>query len=53
MLPSNKLWECWFFDVNGIPVHCANEELIKLGLGFTEGRIDEAAVIDLIVERNT
>jgi hypothetical protein len=38
-----------FFDVNGIPVHCSNEELITLGIA--KGGIDEAAVIDWIVER--
>jgi death-on-curing protein len=41
-----------FLDVNGIPVHCHNEELIKLGLGLAEGSIDEAAVIDWILERS-
>ncbi|GHV53793.1 death-on-curing protein [Spirochaetia bacterium] len=41
-----------FIDVNGIPVHCSNEELINLGLGLAEGSIDEAAVIDWIVERS-
>jgi death-on-curing protein len=40
-----------FLDANGIPVHCSNEELIKLGLGLAEGSIDETAVIDWIVER--
>ncbi|GHV91154.1 death-on-curing protein [Spirochaetia bacterium] len=40
-----------FLDVNGIPVHCSNEELISLGLGLAEGSVDEAAVIDWIVER--
>jgi death-on-curing protein len=40
-----------FLDINGIPVHCSNEELIKLGLGLAEGSIDETAVIDWIVER--
>ncbi|GHV40658.1 death-on-curing protein [Spirochaetia bacterium] len=40
-----------FLDVNGIPVHCSNEELISLGLGLAEGNVDEAAVIDWIVER--
>jgi death-on-curing protein len=39
-----------FLDVNGIPVHCSNEELITLRLA--EGSIDEAAVIDWIVERS-
>ncbi|GHU88969.1 death-on-curing protein [Spirochaetia bacterium] len=41
-----------FLDVNGIPVHCSNEELINLGLGLAEGSMDEAAVIDWIVERS-
>ncbi|GHU15287.1 death-on-curing protein [Spirochaetia bacterium] len=41
-----------FLDVNGIPVHCSNEELMNLGLGLAEGRIDEAALIDWIVERS-
>ncbi|GHV07164.1 death-on-curing protein [Spirochaetia bacterium] len=41
-----------FLDVNGIPVHCSNEELIKLGLELAEGSMDEAAVIDWIVERS-
>ncbi|GHU00083.1 death-on-curing protein [Spirochaetia bacterium] len=41
-----------FLDVNSIPVHCSNEELTKLGLGLAEGSIDEAVVIDWIVERS-
>jgi death-on-curing protein len=40
-----------FLDVNGIPVHCSNEELIELGLGLVEGGVDESFVIDWIVER--
>jgi death-on-curing protein len=28
-----------FLDVNGIPVHCSNEELITLGLGLVEGAL--------------
>jgi len=38
-----------FLDINGLPVTCADNELISLGLGLAESTIDESELIEWII----
>jgi death-on-curing protein len=40
-----------FLAINGLPVSCADEELIVLGLGLAENTIDEPDLIEWIISR--
>jgi prophage maintenance system killer protein len=41
-----------FLEINGLPVECADEELVTLGLGLAENTIDETALIEWIISHS-
>ncbi len=41
-----------FLEMNGVALHCTDEELVQLGLGLAEGTIDENMLIQFIIDRN-
>ena len=41
-----------FLDINGFPVTCTDNELIKLGLGLAESFITESELIEWIISHS-
>lgn len=41
-----------FLEINGIPLHCTDEELVKIGLGLAEGTVNENMLLQFIMEHN-
>jgi death-on-curing protein len=41
-----------FLDINGLPVICADDELIALGLGLADSSITEAELIEWIISHS-
>lgn len=39
-----------FLEVNGIPISCTEEELVEIGLGVADGRMDYPALLRWVCE---
>jgi len=37
-----------FLEVNGIPLECTNEEIVEIGLGVADGKIDYPCLLEWV-----
>lgn len=37
-----------FLEVNGIPLDCTNEDIVEIGLGVAEGKLDYPSLLDWV-----